>query len=163
MNLHDHRPTIAALERFRKVREIESASEGALRKSSLDLVAALADYARTAGPGSTDDQIASAVRSLFQRVIAALASSDVPFTSGSPGKGGVLKSLHVDGLDSPHDLKGIGTDIMRKAARGLNVQAKFTKDVEQDLTGIESRVSSRVQKVADEPRKATSPTDPTAD
>jgi len=153
-----------------------SNDEGAINKASIDLIAALKDFLATEGPGGVGSRgssvdgasLENSVIRLFQKILAELKSSDVPFTSGSPGRGGILKSLHVSGLDPDYDTKGVGAALMKRAAAGLNVRAPVVKHVEQDIGEFDHYQSqgAKVQKAANK-RGATggafqSPNDPTA-
>jgi hypothetical protein len=136
------------------------------------LIGALRSYVNTAGVGSGEstDGKDEAVIALFQRILRELsATGDLP-GSGSPARG-MTKSqlpLGVVAKDDDHRAALLASIdmtrmLVKQAAKNLNQQARFERDVEQDLGDLEHQRGAELRKAADAPRKATSLSDITGD
>jgi hypothetical protein len=173
MELFEHRPTLDAVDVLMKARQSGDAT--AIHKGEISLVDALSHYVSDGHSGqvATDGKDEAVIR-LVRIVLAALASSDVPFQSGSPVGAGFNRRTHnggplgkelADPLGDDADPRTVALNakLLKDAARGLNARATFITSVQQDMSEPEPVRKAREARLAGTGRKASGWNDPTGD
>lgn len=147
-----------------------------LRLSALDLIQAIQDYMRSAGPGGIGDDLDDAVLRTFAQAIGKLraAGLELPWFSGLPAEGmrkrrtpieltSMAKSdEHLEALEAAMDV-GLGEAIRKSTQRGLNAQHQYepsasAETFKQAWESIETPMANPYSPLrkSDEKRKPTS-------